>query len=92
MKVLIIEDSNEFSRSLLDFFNYDGHSTDHASNLSSAYDYLSVSKYDIILLDIMLPDGDGRDFLKKIRNQNKNIPAIVMTARSEVSDLSLIHI
>ena len=86
MKVLIIEDSKEFSKSLLDFFNYDGHSTDHASNLSSAYDYLSVSKYDIILLDIMLPDGDGRDFLKKIRKQNKNIPVIVMTARSEVSD------
>ena len=86
MKVLIIEDSKEFSKSLLDFFNYDGHSTDHASNLSSAYDYLSVSKYGIILLDIMLPDGDGRDFLKKIRKQNKNIPVIVMTARSEVSD------
>ncbi|MDC1079835.1 response regulator transcription factor [Candidatus Pelagibacter sp.] len=86
MKVLIIEDSEEFSKSLLDFFNYDGHSTDFAPNLSSAYDYLAVSKFDIILLDIMLPDGDGRDFLKKIRKQNITIPVIVMTARSEVSD------
>lgn len=86
MKVLIIEDSEEFSKSLLDFFNYDGHSTDLAPNLSSAYDYVAVSKFDIILLDIMLPDGDGRDFLKKIRKQNITIPVIVMTARSEVSD------
>jgi|TARA_X000001036_G_C20489812_1_gene729328 DNA-binding response OmpR family regulator len=86
MKVLIIEDSEEFSKSLLDFFNYDGHSTDFAPNLSSAYDYVAVSKFDIILLDIMLPDGDGRDFLKKIRKQNITIPVIVMTARSEVSD------
>ena len=86
MKVLIIEDSEEFSKSLLDFFNYDGHSTDLAPNLSSAYDYIAVSKFDIILLDIMLPDGDGRDFLKKIRKQNITIPVIVMTARSEVSD------
>ena len=86
MKVLIIEDSEEFSKSLLDFFNYDGHSTDLAPNLSSAYDYIAVSKFDIILLDIMLPDGDGRDFLKRIRKQNITIPVIVMTARSEVSD------
>ena len=86
MKVLIIEDSEEFSKSLLDFFNYDGHSTDLAPNLSSAYDYVAVSKFDIILLDIMLPDGDGRDFLKRIRKQNITIPVIVMTARSEVSD------
>ena len=86
MKVLIIEDSEEFSKSLLDFFNYDGHSTDLAPNLSSAYDYVAVSKFDIILLDIMLPDGDGRNFLKKIRKQNITIPVIVMTARSEVSD------
>ena len=86
MKVLIIEDSEEFSKSLLNFFNYDGHSTDFAPNLSSAYDYVAVSKFDIILLDIMLPDGDGRDFLKKIRKQNITIPVIVMTARSEVSD------
>ena len=86
MKVLIIEDSEEFSKSLLDFFNYDGHSTDFAPNLSSAYDYVAVSKFDIILLDIMLPDGDGRDFLKRIRKQNITIPVIVMTARSEVSD------
>lgn len=86
MKVLIIEDSEEFSKSLLDFFNYDGHSTDFAPNLSSAYDYVAVSKFDIILLDIMLPDGDGRDFLKKIRKQNITIPVIVMTARSEVSE------
>jgi DNA-binding response OmpR family regulator len=86
MKVLIIEDSEEFSKSLLNFFNYDGHSTDLAPNLSSAYDYVAVSKFDIILLDIMLPDGDGRDFLKKIRKQNITIPVIVMTARSEVSD------
>ena len=41
---------------------------------------------DLILLDIMLPDGDGRDFLRSIRSKNNNIPVIVMTARSEISD------
>ena len=86
MKVLIVEDSNEFADSLLSFFDIDGHSTDHAPDLSTAYDYLAVSKFDLILLDIMLPDGDGRDFLKKLRRQNNTMPVIVMTAGSEVSD------
>ena len=40
----------------------------------------------MILLDIMLPDGDGRDFLRALRNSNNNVPVIVMTARSEISD------
>jgi two-component system response regulator TctD len=86
MKVLIVEDSKEFASSLLSFFDFDGHTTDLAPDLSTADDYLAVSKFDIILLDIMLPDGDGRDFLKKIRRKNIAIPVIVMTARSEVSD------
>ena len=85
MKVLIVEDTLELANSLLSFFDLDGHIADHALDLSAAYDYIAVSHYDIILLDIMLPDGDGREFLKKIRGKNNYSPVIVMTARSEVS-------
>ena len=47
---------------------------------------MKVSKFDIILLDIMLPDGDGRNLLKKIRKKNINTPVIIMTAnlRSQI--------
>ena len=57
-----------------------------AGDLSIASDFVSVTHFDIILLDIMLPDGDGRDFLRSIRAKNNNVPVIVMTARSEISD------
>lgn len=86
MKVLIVEDSIDFAKPLLDFFKIDGHNTEHSDNLANAEAYLKVSKFDIILLDIMLPDGDGRNLLKKIRKQNLNTPVIIMTAKSEVSD------
>ena len=86
MKVLIVEDSNELANSLVNFFKIDGHSTDHANDLMTAEEHILVSKFDIILLDIMLPDGDGREFLKKIRRKNNNVPVIVMTAKTEVSD------
>jgi len=86
MKVLIVEDSNELANSLVNFFKIDGHITDHANDLMTAEEHILVSKFDIILLDIMLPDGDGREFLKKIRRKNNNVPVIVMTAKTEVSD------
>ena len=71
---------------LVNFFRIDGHVTDHAEDLQTAEEHISVSKFDIVLLDIMLPDGDGRDFLKKIRKKNNNVPVIVMTAKTEISD------
>ena len=86
MKALIIEDSLELANSLVNFFRIDGHVTDHAEDLQTAEEHISVSKFDIVLLDIMLPDGDGRDFLKKIRRKNNNVPVIVMTAKTEISD------
>jgi len=86
MKSLIIEDSLELANSLVNFFRIDGHVTDHAEDLQTAEEHISVSKFDIVLLDIMLPDGDGRDFLKKIRKKNNNVPVIVMTAKTEISD------
>ena len=86
MKVLIVEDTVELARALRDFFALGGHSADIAGDLSSAQDYLSVSHFDMVLLDIMLPDGDGRDLLKSIRKRDDSIPIIVMTAKSEISD------
>lgn len=86
MKVLIVEDTIELSDALADFFSLGGHSVDSAGDLTTAYDFLSVSHFDLILLDIMLPDGDGRTLLKAVRNKNDDIPIIVMTAKSEISD------
>ena len=57
-----------------------------AHDLSESKHFASVTHFDIILLDIMLPDGDGRDFLRAIRAKNNNTPVIAMTARSEISD------
>lgn len=86
MKVLIVEDAAELASSLHEFFVLGGHSADVAGDLITAYDFLTVSHFDMMLLDIMLPDGDGRSLLKSVREQNHNIPIIVMTAKSEISD------
>ncbi len=86
MRFLLIEDNAELAHSVRDRLALDGHAVDHAAILSDAEDHLSVATYDLILLDIMLPDGDGRDFLERHRKERRDTPVIVMTARSAVSD------
>ena len=86
MKVLIIEDTDELATSLKLFFELEKNHVEVANNLSEAEHFSSVTFYDMVLLDIMLPDGDGRDFLRFLRGLNNNVPVIVMTARSDISD------
>jgi two-component system response regulator TctD len=64
----------------------DGHVVDNAYKLEDAIGFSETGEYDLILLDIMLPDGDGRSFLKRHRSGERDTPVIVLTARSQVSD------
>ena len=86
MKVLIIEDTIKLADNLKSYFEIAGHTSDVSYTLNDAYDFYSTSHYDIILLDIMLPDGDGREFLKKVRHNNDSKPIIIMTAKSDITD------
>jgi len=86
MRFLLIEDNISLARATVDRLSLDGHVVDHAECLSDANEYVATADYDLILLDIMLPDGDGRSFLKSQRNALGSTPVIATTARSEVSD------
>ncbi|UWP92798.1 response regulator transcription factor [Aliiroseovarius crassostreae] len=86
MKFLLIEDNQELANAIGSRMRLDGHVVDHAENLEDAWGFVATGEYDLILLDIMLPDGDGRDFLKRHRASDFDTPVIVLTARSQVSD------
>ena len=86
MRFLLVEDNAKLAAAVLDRLALDGHVVDHAADLGMAEDFVGVTDYDLILLDIMLPDGDGRDFLNAQRARGADTPVIVLTARSEVSD------
>jgi DNA-binding response OmpR family regulator len=85
MRYLLVEDNQELAEAVIGRLVLDGHAVDHASTLSEAEDCLAVASYDLILLDVMLPDGDGRVFLARSRTRLET-PVIVLTARSQVSD------
>ena len=86
MRYLLVEDNVALAKAVLDRLSLDGHVVDHAATLETAQDYLSTTDYDLILLDIMLPDGDARSLLKSYRMAGGKTPIITITARSEVSD------
>lgn len=86
MKFLLIEDNTELANAVCARMQLDGHVIDHASNIAEAIAYSDTVEYDLILLDIMLPDGDGRDFLEQHRAAQNKTPVIVLTARSQISD------
>lgn len=86
MRFLMIEDNTDLARSVCARLEMEGHAADHVTRLADADYYLQSARYDMILLDITLPDGDGRDFLARHRAAKSDTPVIVLTARSAISD------
>lgn len=86
MRFLLVEDNADLAETVQARLALDGHGIDWAATLAEAEDHLAVADYDLILLDIMLPDGDGRDFLAAHRRAQRQTPVIVMTARSALTD------
>lgn len=86
MKILIVEDDLDLSRSLTKLLKTQKYSTDAAYDGEEALDFLAVSSYDLILLDVMMPKMDGFAFLREIRAQGKPIPVLMLTARDALED------
>lgn len=86
MKILIVEDDLDLSRILTKLLKTQKYSTDAAYDGEEALDFLAVSSYDLILLDVMMPKMDGFAFLREIRAQGKQIPVLMLTARDALED------
>jgi len=86
MRFLLVEDNEELGEAVRARFVLDGHAIDWAKTIGDAEAYFASVAYDLILLDIMLPDGDGREFLRQRRSEENRTPVLVLTARSQVSD------
>lgn len=84
-KILVIEDDENLGATLKSFLRDEGHNVELAANLTRARE-LNLNDYELLILDWMLPDGQGIDFLREIRAQGHNGPVVMLTARTEVID------
>lgn len=84
-KILLVEDDASLGKSVKEALEKESYKVELTACLKEAR-ALSLLNYNLILLDWMLPDGQGIDFLKELRSQNINIPIIMLTARADLID------
>lgn len=89
MRLLIIEDNIELTNSMKKGLEKVNFQVDISNNGEDGTEKAIVNEYDVILLDLNLPDGDGIDILKDLRKKAINTPIIIITARDAVSDLAI---
>ena len=86
MRILVIEDDTTLGQAVRDQVVAEGHSADWVSRLEDADAARRTGVFDLVLLDLMLPDGRGLDFLAALRAAGDVTPVIVLTARDQISD------
>lgn len=86
MRMLLVEDDAVLGAAVRDQIVADGHSVDWVMRLDAARDALAAAHHDLVLLDLMLPDGLGIPFLKSLRAAGEATPVIILTALDQVSD------
>ena len=86
MRALIIEDEPMLNESLCEHLSEEGYLVDPVHTFREAREQMFAEEYDLILLDIGLPDGDGFELLKILRKEGGDMPVIVLTARGELED------
>ena len=86
MRILLIEDDEALGSAVREHVASDGHAVDWVERLADADASIRAALYDLILLDLMLPDGRGVEFLRRRRASGDTTPVIILTARDQISD------
>ncbi len=86
MRILIVEDDAGIASGLAATLKGAGYAVDICDNLARAGAALRTESFDMALLDLGLPDGDGIDWLRSLRQEGRMLPVLIMTARDALTD------
>lgn len=86
MRILVIEDEHRIAQAIKKGLEQETFAVDLAYNGKDGFDLAMGEEYDVILLDLMLPEMDGIALLKKFRANGKHTPVLLLTAKSQVED------
>ena len=86
MRLLVVEDAEDVADAIASRMGRLGHACDKAGTLADARMMIGIEPYDLVILDINLPDGEGFDLLKEIRGRKPPLPVLMLTARMGVDD------
>lgn len=86
MRILIVEDELRLARTLVRGLSEEGHTVDLCDTAEQADQQLASLDYDVVVLDWMLPDQDGLSLLRRWRDEGRQVPVLMLTARSSVPE------
>ena len=86
MRILLAEDERTMAEPIVAFLQYHKYTVDWVDNGMDAYRQASGQAYDGLILDIMMPEMDGLAVLNRLRGEGKNMPVLLLTAKSEIED------
>jgi two-component system copper resistance phosphate regulon response regulator CusR len=84
MRILIIEDEQKLAEILLRSLRGEGFTVDVAMNAEDGFDLAVDDHYDLVILDLLLPDGSGTEVLRRLRQNHHKVPVLVLTARGDI--------
>lgn len=82
-KILVVEDDKELNQSVCTYLNQSGYEAAGVLDANAAFDEMYGNIFDLIISDIMMPGMDGFEFAKTVRELDKEIPILFMTARED---------
>ena len=83
--ILVVEDDEKLCRAVCTYLRANGYEAKGVLSASDAYDAMYSQLYDFIISDIMMPGIDGFEFAKTVRELNKNVPLLFMSARDDLA-------
>jgi DNA-binding response OmpR family regulator len=86
MKILVIEDEIDLSRSIVTYLSENGFICDTAADFSEADLLINLYQYDCVLVDIGLPDGNGLNIIRNLKKNKSNTGIIIITAKNSLDD------
>lgn len=84
MRILIVEDERKYLDILQRSLRGEGYTVDGVGTAADAVEYLKSYHYDLVVMDLQLPDGTGNSLLRRLRESGHTMPVLVLTARSEL--------
>jgi two-component system alkaline phosphatase synthesis response regulator PhoP len=85
-KILLVEDEAGLVLTLTDRFRREGYAIEHAGDGRTGLERASGEAFDLVILDVMLPEMDGFEVCRQLRHRGVDVPVIMLTARGHVAD------
>jgi DNA-binding response OmpR family regulator len=86
MRILLVEDEDRIASFVVKGLSAEGHAVERAANVAEGTGMALTREYDLMILDLVLPDGDGRQILKRVREQDSDVPVLIVSALGEIDD------